>query len=352
MNERKDWKGLFQKLSGRFDEIDSYRKEIKDFNTSVLRIEKWHVVIAVALLFASTIQGFLFYKQNLLITEQNNRLEQQNSIIESERRSSLVLLFSNILDAMDNELKEDIGIKEVRDLSPQLIGRIISLSKQLKPYYFFDNGTITKDKISPERGQLFISLFYARLDQETYLEILSNGDFEYSDLANTKFDSLNIPAVNLSNSNFQGTEIRNSDLRALSCENCNFKNAKIEKCILFRSNLKNASFVGSRLSRINFYFNYPFFLVRGIQFAGPAKLQGTNFKDAYIFGSDFRKIRTDETSNFNFKHQTSIKVSKWFFDTYFDETNELGYFNGKKIHEDFEIVWDSLYNTVQAKRSE
>ncbi len=80
----------------------------------------------------------LLYQQNRLLSKQNERLDQQTYLQEAERRSSLVFLFSNVMDAIDRELKDDYNDDGLRNLSPQLVGRIIALSTRLKPYRYLD----------------------------------------------------------------------------------------------------------------------------------------------------------------------------------------------------------------------
>ena len=42
---------------------------------------------------------------NVLLQDQNKKVEQQTYLLEADRRSSLVHLFSNVMDAVDKELK-------------------------------------------------------------------------------------------------------------------------------------------------------------------------------------------------------------------------------------------------------
>ncbi|WP_027393243.1 hypothetical protein [Aquimarina latercula] len=124
-------------------------------------------------------QNISLDKQNNLINTQNNHLVQQKSLQEASRRSNLVFQFSNILDAMDKELKRTTNSE--RNLSSQLIARIIALSRGLKPYRYLSNDTLTKS-ISPERSQLFITLVNSKLGSSTYKEIFEKGNFTYLEL--------------------------------------------------------------------------------------------------------------------------------------------------------------------------
>lgn len=81
-------------------------------------------------------QNKLLVQQNGLLHNQNFRLEQQTYLQEADRISSLIFLMGNLLDAIDEELKTDIGRRGVGDLSPQIVGRVVALSKSLRPYRY------------------------------------------------------------------------------------------------------------------------------------------------------------------------------------------------------------------------
>jgi len=116
------------------------------------------------------IQNKLVQQQNIKIEHQNKRLDQQTNLQEAERRSSLVFLFSNIMDAIDSELKDSLNKKDT--LSKQLIGRIIALSTRLSPYRYLTEGdTLISHPLSPERGQLLVNLVESDLDSNTYKKI-------------------------------------------------------------------------------------------------------------------------------------------------------------------------------------
>ncbi|MEM6805600.1 MAG: hypothetical protein AAF696_29655 [Bacteroidota bacterium] len=107
----------------------------------------------------------LLSEQNSKIDFQNKRIVQQNQLLEAERRSSLVFLFNNVLDALDQDLKNPVdSLSALRGfdgtqarLSKQLVGRIIALSRRLVPYrpYDYVNDSLSFLR-SPERGQLLI----------------------------------------------------------------------------------------------------------------------------------------------------------------------------------------------------
>lgn len=172
-------------------------------------------------------QNELVKNQNALIDKQNTRLDQQTYLQEAERRSSLVFLFSNIMDAIDKELKEDVGEKGKRDLSPQLIGRIVALSTRLKPYRYLDGDTLITKPLSPERGQLLVSLVRSNLDSTTLVGVYENADFSHSDLGDMNLSKTYLGGINLSNSDLKSANLVKSNLSGAKLKGINLKYAKL-----------------------------------------------------------------------------------------------------------------------------
>lgn len=199
----------------------------------------------------ASIPIILLYKQNQkidtqneLITKQNKRLDQQTYLQEAERRSSLVFLFSNIMDAIDEELKNDVGIKGKRDLSPQLIGRIIALSQSLKPYHYMDGDSLINKPLSPERGQLLISLINSNLDDNTFEKIILKSDFSFADLKNVELKGINLRSAKLSNSDLSYANLEDAIMREIE-----LTGARLEAATLSNSDLRYANMNGANLSK-------------------------------------------------------------------------------------------------------
>ncbi len=87
---------------------------------SWMNFRRWIVMVFQTLFvgFGGLLGTLLLYNQNKLLTQQNELLTIQNTRLiskrtckEAERRSALILLMGNLLDALDQELKDDIGRK-------------------------------------------------------------------------------------------------------------------------------------------------------------------------------------------------------------------------------------------------
>jgi hypothetical protein len=208
--------------------------------------------------------------QNNLFKQQNNRLDQQTYLLEAERRSSLVFLFSNVMDAIDEELKKDYKKDTIRNLSPQLIGRIISLSQRLKPYRYLNNNTIIPKPLSPERGHLLINLIESELSDYTYMEIWKRGDFSYSDLNSYNLIStrrIDIPLDNYGEFPMDDygdfpfvskdkTYLEFINLENANLENVNFSTVSLNHANLINTNLNNTNLEDATLMNTSMSINW------------------------------------------------------------------------------------------------
>ena len=182
--------------------------------------------------------------QNDLIRVQNKIAEQQSQLAEAQRRSSLNFLFGNIIELVDKELKDDIGEKSIRDLSPQLIGSVSAISNGFKPYKYLDNDTLTITSLSPERGQLLLFLIGSRLDSNTYKEIYKITNFSFADLSLTSLIDCNLQGAYLKNTNFTGSNLFRANLI-----NADLSNSNLTYATLVEAKTDNTNLFGSEMNK-------------------------------------------------------------------------------------------------------
>ena len=214
-------------------------------------------------------QNQLINKQNEFIATQTKRLDQQTHLQEAERRSALVFLFSNIMDAVYQELREDVEVKGKRDLTPQLIGRIIALSTRLKPYRYLQGDTLTSESLSPERGQLLVSLVESQLDSITMDQIYQKADFRDADLG----------GANLTRAYLRGTNLTRAYLTRAYLLYANLRGANLRGANLIEANLIEANLTGANLTGANLI---------GAYLIG-ANLTGSNLREANLREADLRE---------------------------------------------------------------
>jgi hypothetical protein len=137
------------------------------FIWSRLRNWWWQWILGIFISLGGLTGTLLLMNQNKLLEGQNKLLESQNELIqnqmyqnEASRRGALIVLMSNIMDKVDDEISSQKNknpqLKEF-NLSQSLIGQIAALSHSFKPYKFLKGDTIVGEELSPERGQLLIT---------------------------------------------------------------------------------------------------------------------------------------------------------------------------------------------------
>jgi len=238
-----------------------------------------------------TEQTDLFKTQTDLIKSQNYLVKQQVLLSEASRRSAQTFILGDVLSDMNTEL-ENIANKK-RVLSSTLTGRIISLSRVMKPYKYLVGETVINKPLSPERGQLLLSLLESEIDTAFLrIEIFKKANFQYADL--------------------EGAILRGKNLNDLDLSHSNLSNSIIENCSLFKtkfsgeSDLTNAKIWFSNASKAEFFDCN----CRGLSvvessledsFFRGANLEGANFASGTLKNSDFRKtsLYSIRIGNFN-----------------------------------------------------
>lgn len=250
---------------------------------SWMNFRRWIVMVFQTLFvgFGGLLGTLLLYNQNKLLTQQNElltnqniRLTQQTYLQEAERRSALILLMGNLLDALDKELKDDIGQKGARDLSPQLVGRIIALSSGLKPYRYLESDSLIAQEISPERGQLLLSILSSEVDNGTLRRIFQSADFSFSELqgaalAGEFLEGINLRNADLSKANLNGARLAGADLNK----------ADLSGAILAGTDLRKANLSETDLRET---------FITEVDFRG-ASLYGTDLRGVDLSDSDLRR---------------------------------------------------------------
>ena len=283
-------------------------------------------LISLAALFISYQSMQLLGEQNDKIERQNDRLIQQNQLAEAERRSSLVFLFNNIMDALDSELKEAIDKKSqeahARKLSPQLIGRLIALSRRLEPYrsydYDYDNlGPL----LSPERGQLLINLLESRIDTVSLSKIYNRGNFSYANLEGYSNTGAYLKGINLSRADLKFAKFKKANLR-----NAKLDSADLEKCELQYSDLSEASLRRTRMHYANLdkaYLHQTTLDDARLYFASfeGAKIIESEFGNTYLRGANFENAQIEDTGFEGADMQESNLMNAKILNSYFEGTN-------------------------------
>ncbi len=285
-----DFNALFLKLYAWYSWMSFRRWIVLIFNTLFI---SFGGLLGTVLIYN---QNNLLTRQNALLEQQNIRLDQQTYLQEADRRSSLIFLMGNLLDAMDKELKSDVGQPGIRDLSPQLIGRVIALSKSLRPYRYLDGDSLVAREISPERGQLLLSIVASQIDNSSVRRIFQAADFTYSDLQGAVLSGEYLSEIDLTASNLSGavldeTDLSRANLSLADLSEAVFTRAKLRGARLRQTILQNAHFESADLREANCYAA----LMRGAKLNG-ADLQKTHFSQADLVHADLSGALLHQTS--------------------------------------------------------
>ena len=263
-------------------------------------------------------QNSMFDNQNKLVEKQTRRIVQQTELIEAERRSSLVFLMGNILDKIDNELKSDNN--QSRKISDELIGRISALSQSLKPYRYLKNDQLTKKPLSPERGQLLLSIVNSNLDtEETYPRIYTSTKFSRADLDEAFLRGAFLKGAKLTNADLKDADLNgavmdeailtDADFKSVEAIHATFVKALLDEANFSNSNLRRADFSGANLEEALFVGAD----MRKVTFDEETTIDGTIFNKADMSKSDLRGVKF---KNCSFKNTTldfaKVSTKNWF----------------------------------------
>jgi len=287
-------KSLYSSVTQLVDEVAERRLERETIKkvlyASLRRLTRVGVImvmIAIGPLILAGLQTYYLKKQNEKLDIQNKRIEQQTYLLEAERRSSLVFLFDNVLNKVDEELRMNPGR---RALSPQLVGRIVALTKALKPYRFLEGDTITAKMSSPERGQVLLSLLASKLSQKTYDQIFLLADFSYTTLQNVNLDGVYLRNINLSNALLESVSLTGADLRNANFEGAQLRGARVVATGTTASpaDFDHANFYNATISNCDFsgsFFDYANF--------ARAQLHLVSFRGCFFNNTKFVDVQAD-----------------------------------------------------------
>jgi uncharacterized protein YjbI with pentapeptide repeats len=206
----------------------------------LLRFPLIQFILSILTLVTIILQVWLAFRQTDLMESQTKLMITQNNLEEANRRSSLVFSFSNIMDQVNEELKDATNAKRSRSLSPQLIGRISALAQGLKPYRYLEGDSLIEKPLSPERGQLLLALINSKLDTLTYDEIFKTTPFKNVDLQGVNLKGIYLKSIDLNEANLEKVILDSSNLIDANLLNANFKDVSVKGTLFSRISFLSA----------------------------------------------------------------------------------------------------------------
>ncbi len=295
------------------------RETISDLLSAIIiRLTRVGFLLVITTLLPSILLIFQTYylsQQNKLITgqsemfkQQNNRLDQQTYLQEADRRGQTLLL----MDSMLKEINDDIRSNSQNSIDDGTAGRLISLSKMLKPYKYLENDSLIERVISPERGYLLVSLLETGINLNATSRSRSNGklinrlDFTYAELRDIALKGADLMEINLSNADLRQSNLTGTDLKKADLSNARLNNTNLSYTSFNEADLENALFVNAILDRADF---------------SKADLTGSDLRNVSLVktlvnGAIFKNARVHKNFEQDAQTQLNKDQSDWLFKTY------------------------------------
>ena len=226
------------------------------------------ILVFVIFILVGCIGSIMIFKLNELFEDQkdfhNKYLGQQSEMIESNNKSGLIFLISNILDKVDYELKNN----SMRTLSDATIARIAALSHSLEPggYSYLEGDSLSEKKFSHERGHLLLALCYLGIDSSSFNKIKAKATFAGADLEGAHLQGVDLSGANLVKANLRGANLNGANLDGSDLRGANMWGAN-----LIKADLKNTA-----MNRIDLRW---------------ADLDEADMRNAVLKGSDLRNAK-------------------------------------------------------------
>lgn len=318
-------------------------------------------VLLAACLIIGAVGGLIFLnKPNPLQTQTDSltkRIQDQSVLIDSLEGINRSALLSNVLDKLDDELKGNaVGI-----LSEGTIARVVALSKYLKPYVIGDS--LSDYALSPERGQLLLTLCAMEIDSTSFAKIKREATFASATLQGANLNGADLSSADLRKANMRdaqlvGANMRDCDLRSTILWGANATGADMSRANMRRIDIRwavlndallkdgnlegavanNVQLMGADLRNASFRF---------ADFSG-AMLNGADMRNGILFGMKFIKTNLTKADLSNTILRTS-DFSKAIMDTVNLENAEVEK-NWFQMLEDVETVGTKyIMNSYEAK---
>ncbi len=288
-------------------------------------------ILTVLILSACALNLFFIHKHREYskdqVIQQNQKILEQSQLIESTRKSNLLVLMNNLYDKIDKELDQD----PKRKLSEKTMARIEALNHSFQPYAIFEQDSLSEKSWSPERGQLLLTLASMNMDTSSFNQIKRRISFAGADLRKADLSEMNLSGIDLKKANFKEATLHSTNLSNAEVSDANFFGAnlieaKLENSILHRVNFSWANLNNANLSKSN---------LNGVTL-DDAQLRNTNlqqikmiwaksnnamYNNADLTGSDLSgtELKNANLGNANF----SNTILKWvdLGDAILDSTN-------------------------------
>jgi uncharacterized protein YjbI with pentapeptide repeats len=337
----------------------------KDSNTVTRTYSILWILVAVFIVCGGLLSSFLIYQQGRFfktqLQNQNRKISELSVLIESGRKGSQVILMSNLLKNVEEELKQN------NTLSDAVIARIAALSFSFKPYKYLEGDSLSGKEYSPERGQLLMALLLMKIDTGSFTKIkqrttfagadlrgadLKNADLSYSTLGSANFKETDLSDANLKNADLNDANLWGANLNRANLSGADLKRSDLRWATLNETNLKFANMNGAQLSGAQLikadiqqafvqYADLGGTLfndanLSGVNFLG-TKMNKVNFNNADLSRADLRMSNLDEAILLGTELNKALVDSNWV-----EKLNDWRLTGSKEIQSSYHVISDSL----------
>jgi len=322
----------------------------------------WVIIFSVILI-GGWVSGIIFYRQSKKFKaeyqRQHSMIQEQGAVIDSIRSANIGARMDNVLENAANELKNNSS----DTLSAATIVQVADLSYSFKPYQYNKGDSLSRKKLSPERGQLLLALATMKIDSGSFAKLKRNTTFSGADLrgANLKgadLSGIDLKDADLSRADLSGANLSQADLRSVNFWGANLSganlskanvrrsdlswavisNADLHKAFLNSGNLTNAQLINADLRGVDFDWS----TLDGVMFNGAnitgGDLHGTSMKKANFINANLTEV---DLKGVDLSHAiltgaelTHAKVDK----DWFDKLREWKIDGAKEIRKNYKIV--------------
>ncbi len=272
-----------------------WEKNKSNKNTSKSYSTTWLSFFAF-ILAGGLVSSFLINRQSDFfkhkIKSQDDVLKEQTKLLAASRRSNAIVIMKDIFDEIDTELKNN----PQRILSDELIAKMNALNTSFHPFQKLESDSLSKIKLSPERGQLLLMLAAMNINADSFNKIKSTTSFLGADLEGANLKGIDLSGINLMGANLKDANLSGANLSQANLEKANFWGCQLNKANLENIVLKYASLRWAELDSTNL-----------IQ----ANLYGADLRDAKIRNADANKTNLEWAKlNGAFLNKTNLTKSK------------------------------------------
>lgn len=337
------------------------------------------ILVAAFIIAGGLLSSILIQRQSRFIKsqlqKQNSKIQQQSELMSSLRKSNMVVLLNDILDKVDDELKNHPDGK----LSDKTILSIVAaFNYSFTPYRYWEGDSLSEKKLSPEKGQLLLALCTKNIDSTSFDKIklsahfsgadLRKGDLRGVDLNDADLEDADLSDADLSGASLRGTDLRNANLWGAHMNKANFFRADLRRAVLSwaelneakmdSANLNGADLTNAQLRKAD--LRKATFRAAKLDGAllNEANLEGGNLVDASLKKANLTRANLTKAdvnrANFNEAIMTETELSK-ILDVdknWFEKLNEWQIIGAKEIQEHYKIVLDTAFLDVTRYRLE